>query len=205
MALYQLRTTIDRSAVAQDPVVWGLFGIDTVLNPADIIDDIRDAWLNAFGNNTQGGPWVLDHFFVSVEAYPAAGGPAAGYSAIEPPEEMGSSAGLPAECAVVVSHEVNTARGLRPVGRTYCGPLGVDWGGERPASGFAGFLGACWVEFHEAVEVLGPTPVVISKFLDGAPRAPVGLPIVRYSIDDAFDTQRRRGWERTTKTTFTPA
>lgn len=204
MALYQLRTTIDRSALEQDSVVWGLFGIDTALDPADIIDDIRDAWLDAWATASTAANWPADHFFVSVEAYPAGGGAAAGYSAIDPPVELGDGESMPGEVALAVSHHVDTVRGVRPVGRTYCGPVSTEVAGPRPSPGFQNDTGYTWSVFHSAVVLLAATPVVISKFLDGAPRSPVGLPIVRYSVDDAWDTQRRRGWDATFRSYQTP-
>lgn len=188
--------------------MWGLFGIDTALDPETIIDDIRDAWLTAFDDATSGIEFPADHFFTSIEAVPAGGGPAAAFSAIDPPVELGTANSLPAEVAVAVSHEVTTPRGVRPVGRTFLGPLGIDWTADeahRPSSFLSAQMGDMFVAFHAAVELIGPNPVVVSKFSGGAPRVtPVGLPIVRYSLDDAWDNQRRRGFDPTTRTPYTP-
>lgn len=90
---------------------------------------------------------------------------------------------------------VDTVRGVRRRGRTYVGPVGFDAMDSRPFLTLHQSVGGLWQDMHAAAVALFATPVVISTVEDGAPRvAPIGIPIISYVIDDAWDTQRSRGW-----------
>lgn len=206
MALFHVRVVIDRSAVGQDQVIWNLFGVDTAVDPELLAPDLLDAFQFKWENDLNYEQWAIDHFFTALELIPAGGGPAAGYAGFVPPLEMGT--GLPGvgEVCVVVSHQVDTVRGQRRRGRTYAGPLSYVPQQARPDESLMDSLGGLWVAMHEAAEALFAGPVVISTVLNGAPRVPpVGIPIVSYLVDDAWDTQRSRGWAASSTETYTPA
>lgn len=204
MALFHVRLVIDRSVEGQDNVIWNVFGIDTAVDPEVLAPDLVDAWETAWGASTP-AHWPVDHTFTSLELIPAGGGPAAGFAGFAPPLAMGNGAGAPSEVAIVVSHMVNTARGNRRRGRTYVGPIAAAQALTRPTADLLNFVGGAWADFHAAAAALLADPVVISTVEAGAPRVPpIGIPILSYVIDNAWDTQRSRGWDPSAATEFVP-
>jgi hypothetical protein len=121
---------------------------------------------------------------------------------------------LPEECAVVVAYHgdltgVAEESGLtrpkaRRRGRIYLGPLSnvagsVEAGTNRlrVLSGFMTNLAAAMAFLDTD---LAPTPYIWSVY---SPTAGATYPVVGGWIDDAFDTQRRRGLSPISRTTFT--
>lgn len=204
MALLHVRLVIDRSAVGEDNVIWNVFGVDTVVDPEDLAPDLVDAWDAAWAGATP-AHWPVSHTFTSLELVPAGGGPAAGFAGFDPPLALGNGAGAPSEVALVVSHMVSTARGNRRRGRTFVGPIAAAQALTRPTADLMNFVGGLWGDFHAAAALLNADPVVISTVEAGAPRVPpIGIPILSYVIDNAWDTQRSRGWDPSAATEYAP-
>lgn len=208
MALYQTRIIIDRSAFGEDNAVWGVFGVDSAVDPQDLAEDMRDAWAAAFTAEFDANVvFGSINYFSVLELAPAAGGAAVGIAAFDPPLELGPSNNRgPAEVALVVSEWVSTIRGDRPRGRLYVGSFAPEVMQQYPSNALCDSVGALLTSFHDAVVLAGATPVVISKVEGGVERvAPVGWPILSYSIDNAWDTQRRRGTAPTNVRTYFPS
>lgn len=204
MALFHVRLVIDRSTLGEDSINWNVFGVDTAVDPEALAPDLVDAWTTAWGLATA-AHWPVDNLFSSLELVPAGGGPAAGFAGFDPPLAMGTGAGAPSEVCLVVSHMVTTPRGQRRRGRTYAGPIAAAQALTRPTGDLINFVGGLWADFHAAAAALFADPVVISTVENGAPRvAPIGIPILSYVVDNAWDTQRSRGWDPSAATEFTP-
>lgn len=202
MALFHVRLVIDRTEDGEDNVIWNVFGIDTAVDPEDLVGDLASAWEDAWGTTTDTF-WPWDIYFTALELVPAGGGPAAAFVGFDPPLAVGASGSGPAEVALVISHQVQDVRGIRRRGRTYVGPIGLSKMRHRPETDLMSEIGGVWTAFHGAVVALSADPVVISTIDDGAPRvSPIGLPIVSYVIDDAWDTQRSRGKDPSLATTY---
>lgn len=142
------------------------------------------------------------HTVTLAEAFPGDGGPAYEIATLGAGSIFGTGSSSPPQVQFVVSRDVDGVRGRRPTGRMY---WPVSQPVQRPSVSFIQAMGDWMNAFHDSMVADGFTPVVISRFLGGVERpAAVGLPIVGYSMDNAFDTQRRRGHEPTIRTPFTP-
>lgn len=132
----------------------------------------------------------------------------------------GAGSGLPEEVCVVLSYNadltdipvsvtdpgppvVTTRPQARRRGRLYFGPL---WdaasfetaGVVRPIGGLRNVLGWAMTDYCNAVEAATTGQVVVWSKADAA-----GYPVVEGYVDDAWDTQRRRGPDPTARTIFT--
>lgn len=118
-----------------------------------------------------------------------------------------SSSGLPSEVACAITlyadylGDVEFGAGTRPRardrGRLFIGPLNLNAqttaiGRTRPDPGMVTDLAESAARLARAP--MGPNLVVWSR------RSATVKPVTRVSVDDAFDTQRRRGIEPTAKT-----
>jgi hypothetical protein len=111
------------------------------------------------------------------------------------------SAGLmPTEVALVLSFHGPFASGVanaRRRGRLYLGPWTLERCDYRPDSTL---IGAC-IDFGETLSTnIGAADVLWSQH---SPTASTEFAVVGGWVDDAWDTQRRRGYEPATRTTFT--
>ena len=129
---------------------------------------------------------------------------------------LGDADALPTECAIVLSYHAGGLSGANPRrrrGRLYLGPL--DSGTSSTASGLVtvgggirtlivgaaddllaanDILGTFWIVFS-------PTNAGAEPWSSGDLTAGSSVTVGGY-VDDAFDTQRRRGTAATTRTTF---
>lgn len=115
---------------------------------------------------------------------------------------------LPAEVALVMSFKAAPESGSSPArrrGRVYLGPFGVGGTEEgRPASTLISAVATA------GGELLAASNASINfKWVVYSPRTNASEPlansffdVVEGWIDDAWDTQRRRGWDPSTRTTF---
>ena len=202
MALYAVRVTLGRAN--DDDVQWG-FGFDAPTEPtsSDLSDflvalDLAEAEVSA---TLALGPMTLD----MAEAFPAEGGPAVAVFSTGGDLAVGGGTMGNADVALAVSFHVATPRGPAPRGRVYLGPFRTTMAGDdRPTPSVQEAARELVNGALLGGEALGWDPVVISRQDGGAPRpAPVGLPIVALSTDDAWDTQRRRGQRPTSRTVVT--
>jgi hypothetical protein len=107
---------------------------------------------------------------------------------------------LPSEVAVCLSYRANLVSGQNPRrsrGRVYLGPLGQNAVGTTPSASdvrpVQGLMDT-WLQAGTALrDDAGTTWVIYSRI------GLTSLPIAQVSVDDAFDTQRRRGGRPTVK------
>lgn len=132
-----------------------------------------------------------------------------------------AAANFPSEVAICVSYQGTAQVGLvqaRRRGRIYLGPLNAGAGnGGSPARPHADFLSTATEAFQEFVQDVDASAefVVYSRPYAGreaiprvnkpdlpaiAPRTGTTVNVDQFWIDDAFDTQRRRGADRTGRT-----
>ncbi len=111
---------------------------------------------------------------------------------------------LPSEVATCLSFQGSKAAGFpqaRRRGRIYIGPLdttALDANG-RPSSAMLTAITSAAATFKSTIAALASdTAWSIWSPTDGA-----AVPVANGWMDNAFDTQRRRGIDRTTRTTFT--
>jgi len=201
MPLFRLRVLAhQRTDLSEDDVSWS-WGVEHAgPDSQDLIplfEDFQLAMVNG-GAGGQLGPYMQPLMdFYAIEVYPAAGGEAVAVGGFSP-EYRPQGVGTPevSEVAICVSQNIATVRGVRPRGRTYYGPFATSaFNDGRPA---ANAILAClnFAEaWHDSLVAEGFTPVVISAN---------GLvnrgPVLSYQVDNAADTQRRRGWERSSIT-----
>lgn len=118
-----------------------------------------------------------------------------------------SSTGLPSEVACCITlyadylGDVEFAPGARPRardrGRLYIGPLNTA--AQTTAIGRTRPDPAMITDFAESAARLARAPMG-PKLVVWSRRSATVKPVTRVSVDDAFDTQRRRGIDATTKT-----
>lgn len=121
----------------------------------------------------------------------------------------GSSSNLPAEVAIVASFRGIPQSGTpmsRRRGRIYIGPLNL----VAVASGGATQDGRPATSFRQAIAYAGKAMSDASLATGGAcewavysPTTALAVPVAAGFVDDAFDTQRRRGEVATTRQTWT--
>ena len=202
MALYSVRVTLGRQD--DDDVQWG-FGFEASTEPtsSDLSDFLVaiDAAESAVSADLGLAPMTLE----MAEAFPAGGGPAVAVFSTGGDLSIGTGFPGNADVALAVSLHVETPRGPSPRGRVYLGPFISNMAGQaRPSSNVQEAARELVNGALLGGESLGWDPVVISRHEGGAERpSPVGLPIVALSTDDAWDTQRRRGQEPTSRTIVT--
>jgi hypothetical protein len=113
-----------------------------------------------------------------------------------------SAAGLPAECAVCISFQAIRASGFpqnRRRGRIYIGPLAASVNsGARPSSALLTDLGIAAADFMADV----PAAVSTASWAVWSEVDQEANPVDNGWIDNAFDTQRRRGVQATARTLF---
>lgn len=205
MPLWRLRVVADQKTLnPPDRITWGfgLEGSEAALTAAmtPLLTDFQNA---VIAGATSGVRLLaqLQHGmrFTSLEAFPAAGGGAVAVAAFAPYTIANSQADMPAEVAVALSQNIMTTRGSRPRGRTFIGPLSttVALSSGRPSANCITALGNFALSWHAALVGRGLTPCVISA--DGTTKRGN---VIAYQVDNAFDSQRRRGWERTTISNF---
>lgn len=137
------------------------------------------------------------------ESFPNAGGEATGMAATDAEPAITGSARGPSEIAVVVSRVVSTPRGPSPRGRLYVGPLSsTRIASERPSGDVRNTIGQWAAGLHEDFEAAGRVPVLVR---DQGKVTANEDPILAYRVDDAWDTQRRRGVDPTVYGEFVPA
>lgn len=200
MTLYHLKATFER--LGNDVVQWG-WGLSgdagDLANLGALVEEFQLSW----GAEVDPTHFPADMKHTLFEVFEATGGPAVAVAKVEPNFAMGSGATWgPEEVAVCVSHHVDTVRGHAPRGATYFGPFadGII-SGRRPPAALSDELVAFSIAWHGKLELAGFDPVVISKWANTVERlAPIGWPVIGYSTDDAWDTQRRRGVDPTTRT-----
>lgn len=107
---------------------------------------------------------------------------------------------MPAEVSLCVSFQAPPESGLdqaRRRGRLYFGPICYDAAGSdgRPSPAFKSDLMDALVDMATGIEEAGALFGVYSRANEGMVRATEGW------VDDAFDTQRRRGLKATSRVT----
>lgn len=204
MPLYRLKVISSQSTnLSQDRISWG-WGIDAANDgvftalPA-ILEGFELAMADPIANGSYLGFFLQDNLaFQAIEVFPGAGGEAVavqGWTVPVSPGQDGASP-LPAEVACCLSHRIVTPRGARPKGRTYLGPFttAAQAGGRPHPDLIASILNFAEI-WHDALVAEGMQPVVLSAN---------GLVsrgnVIGYNVDNAWDTQRRRGWDATTNT-----
>lgn len=203
MALYRVRVVLSQSTnIPSDRVTWS-WGVDGPAPDEAAADAMAEAWRAAVQpvSGTQLANYLAAGLvLLGLEVYPAAGGAAVALG--QPASGWARSGGgrLPSEVAIAVSSLVSTLRGNSPMGRQYLGPLDNTANNHgRPATGALSAALNYATRLHNGMEALGYNPVVLAG--DGSVSRGQ---VVSYSVDDAFDTQRRRGWEKTSITTAAP-
>lgn len=197
MALAFLRQIIERPL--DDDVIWTWPVDGPPMTPGllgALIDRFQVAW-SAWADPGAFSPlsWTL------LEALPAGGGPATAVQTVSPPFALGSGVAGPQEVQLALSREIIGTRGQTPAGRVFLGPISSPRCVRLPDTVVINQLLNFAVALHASWLVENTELVVISKQAGGVPIAPVARPIVAYSIDNAWDTQRRRGTAPTARTT----
>lgn len=129
---------------------------------------------------------------------------------------MGDADALPTECAIVLSYAGNPESGVDPRrrrGRLYLGP--IDQGASTTASGLVTITGATTTLITAAAgnmvtanDPFGTSWIVFSPTTAGAPPwtgatlSAASAVVEEGYVDNAFDTQRRRGTAPTFRQTF---
>lgn len=112
-----------------------------------------------------------------------------------------SGAGLPSEVALCLSFEGQRIPGqaqARKQGRVYLGPVqSVKNVSGRPTAALRNTISTRALALKDAVELLTD-----GAWLVWSPTNQTGSTVAGGWIDDAWDTQRRRGLQRTSKTTW---
>jgi|SRR5688500_574510 len=113
----------------------------------------------------------------------------------------GAGDALPSECAIVVSFQGSKASGInqaRRRGRNYVGPLTVttNAGGRPTPAAITTIRDAAAALLAASVAAAGWSWVVWS------PTSVAAVPVASGWVDNAFDTQRRRGVDAITRSTF---
>lgn len=109
---------------------------------------------------------------------------------------------LPTECAIVASFQGSRTPGFeqaRRRGRVYLGPLGSGTNDAgRPGSGIVAGIVTAMENFRDAVNAISGHSWCVWSTVDQE-----AVPITSGWVDNAWDTQRRRGLERTSRNTWT--
>jgi hypothetical protein len=203
MPLFRLKVLGDQvTNLSADRVSWG-WGVEAAnVGVFDALPAIIEGFELAMGgvglDADDLGHRMQEGFdFRSIEVFPAAGGEAVAIQAWTVPYSPGRPFGsMPAEVALVLSHRIPTARGIRPKCRTYLGPFNGGENFGRPSANLISAVLRFGGDFHDALVAEGITPTCISA--NGLVNRGA---IVGYGCDDAWDTQRRRGWDLTGMTT----
>lgn len=177
--------------------------------------DIIAAQLEDFYNNTNGGAGDLGNYMSDVIVRGSAVHRIKIYDATVPPigspfadyqfelDSSGVGNNLPSEVAVCLSFRANPTPGgiqARRRGRIYFGPLtdnAIEYDGQvaRPDSTMVGFLLASANRLHDVTQA-STEWVVHSRVADSNAVIQVAW------VDNAFDTQRRRGEAASGRTTM---
>jgi hypothetical protein len=192
--------------VDNDPVQWSwaFDGWSATPSMDGELSGMTDAMLAAWDTIVDDGRFPPLSMVRAELVFPTVNGAAVSIYNLAAPHVLGTSVTWgPEEVAACVTEHVAGPRGPRPLGRTYYGPFAAGTAANRrPPDALLDELRQFAVAVH-GLAVGAPydlTPVVVSRFLNKIERAdPVGLPIVQYSTDDAWDTQRRRGNEPTAR------
>ena len=201
------------SGLAADDIV-NTFHFSTVDDYADLASRAAEKIVQFYTNVSAGGvqvnpivyyfsPWVQTTWEIRtydlaqakprvpiITEYTMTGRPAGG--------------GLPEECAVALSYHGNPPNGARRRGRIYLGPL-ATWGGTQatataPARPHNDLVRDVCVSAHELAE----DPVFdVGWSIRSSLPAQNFVRITGGYVDNAFDTQRRRGPDPDGRTTFT--
>lgn len=112
-----------------------------------------------------------------------------------------TTSSLPSEVAICLSFQGERVGGqpqARRQGRIYIGPLRttVNVSG-RPGSAFRATMASAAANFKDAIEAIPDASWVVYSTVNQSSTV-----VTNGWIDDAFDTQRRRGVERTARTTW---
>lgn len=202
LALFRARVVWQmRTAVISDRAVWS-WGFEAAASPSAA--DLRSTF-EAIISASHGGAQSLLSRIPStmktraIEVYPAAGG--AAVEALDF-ERAGTNSNprLPGQVCLVATSQISTIRGVRPKGRTYYGPLtqiDLDGSTGAPTTTLIASVLQFSKAWHNALVGLGAQPVVLAG--DGLTSRGN---IVGYAVDNSFDTQRSRKFERTTLSTI---
>lgn len=204
MALYRIRHVWrPRPNVPDQTVVWQ-WGIDAAVAPtATDLKPLLIAALAAGPTSARLQGMIRSSMRgVELAVYPAAGGAAVSAVNSDDVAAVGSGASFPGQLAIVISQQISASRGVQPKGRIYIGPLASStWDTSSGAIAVNG-INACGnfaLAWHGSLLALGCTPCVISA--DGTVKRG---DIVSYAIDNQFDIQRSRQFERTAISYFNP-
>lgn len=112
-----------------------------------------------------------------------------------------SSEGLPQEVALCLSYAAAPASGIpaaRRRGRVYLGPFAEASNTDaRPGTALITVIAAAASELKAAADASVTWQWIVYSRADEA-----GYPVVSGWLDNAWDTQRRRGWSPTSRTTW---
>jgi hypothetical protein len=127
-----------------------------------------------------------------------------------PVSPSGDALPLPAEVAIVMSYRSDEAPGIalgRTRGRIYLGPLNVfastpdgTTGPARPSTTFRDQIIAGAINIKDRFATAGGAWVIVSPTMLASLAPNYYFNVTRVSVDDAFDTQRRRGAQPTFRT-----
>lgn len=206
MAIYLLRLTWEQGTPdSKDRVVWG-WHVQSETQPtaAQVAADFETARDDGTSTGLLGMlPANLEASTLQVYNSEV-GGPPVDELLFLPGEVKGSGTAGPSEVQIVVTRW--TADGLgrpRKTGRIYIGPLnGATTDTQYVGTSEMNRAGIFSAALHDAFVARGWTPGVATTYFAGKPTG--FKPIVDYSVDNAWDTQRRRGVEATNELNYTP-
>ena len=190
MAVYRFQVRLQGSSGLPEDIYENVLFYD--VNSPDTVqgrcEDLRDHYIGA--NNVLAGVSAVE-----VRAYPLAGGQPV--ASAGPTTRTPISLSLPTEVALCLSYattdDPDKATSGRYRGRIYLGPLNTT-GGLRPSSGIIGYALA-FGQALAAIGTAGNTTWVMYSRADNATRK-----IESIWVDNAWDTQRRRGAAPTART-----
>lgn len=193
MPLATVRIRMIRATTGADPVYWSWAVDGAVWDEAD-----GSALANATENGLENALSAAGSSeFVNMDAdlrecFPGDGGPAYYVEAISPVRPIGTSnlGSHVGQCAV--NELAQTPRGEAVVGRMFVGPLSST--SSSVVSNIAKDLCARVMQEVAAAHIAaGYTPVVISRFINGAPRAaPTPYFITGFRADNRWDILKSR-------------
>jgi hypothetical protein len=184
-----IRFTFSRSAQNND-VMYETYGILQAPVSQGQLGALVDRYLTQFPVSVPTPSEVQARRLVLAEAFNASG-PATAVVAVEPSVAVGAGLGCPAEVMIAVSRDTQTSRGRRPRGRTYV-PMGAA-AAQRPSTTLANRMRDWQAAWHQQMQAEGFQPAVIIRVRNKIVLPLVEFePIVGYSVDDTWDTQRRR-------------
>lgn len=202
MPIQDIRATFARAGADDILYTWGVDGPAADSAALGTLDQaFRTRYPLIFPTGTF-EDIIVPMSLVMWEAFPADGGPATGAFTPAVPFDVGTGVpDGPHDVQIVISRAVDTVRGVKPKGRQYWGPI-RKLSGARPLAADQQNLLDWSAAWHGDLQTSALQPVVVSRFANKVKRpAAIGFPIVGYSVDNAYDTQRRRGLDPTSRLT----